>query len=145
MTAELPGERPRAAAGGELAGLLAKVPRGDETAFAEVYDHFATAVYGLVRRVVQDPAQSEEVTQEVLLEVWRTASRFDPSEGSARSCLMTLAHRRAVDRVRSAQASAQREARAAGAATGYDVVAEEAGTRPDAQPVRRSLGWLTQP
>jgi RNA polymerase sigma-70 factor (ECF subfamily) len=144
MTAELPGERPRAAAGGELAGLLAKVARGDEAAFAGVYDHFATAVYGLVRRVVRDPAQSEEVTQEVLLEVWRTASRFDPSEGSAHSWLMTLAHRRAVDRVRSAQASAKREARAAVVATDYDVVVEEVETRLDAQRVRRCLDSLTE-
>jgi len=144
MTAELPGERPRAAAGGELAGLLAKVARGDEAAFAGVYDHFAAVVYGLVRRVVRDPAQSEEVTQEVLLEVWRTASRFDPSQGSARSWLMTLAHRRAVDRVRSAQASAKREARAAMAAADYDVVVEEVETRLDAQRVRRCLDSLTE-
>src|SRR5262249_25124793 len=140
MTAELPGERPRAASGGELAGLLAKVARGDEAAFAGVYDHFATVVYGVVRRVVRDPAQSEEVTQEVLLDVWRTASRFDPSEGSARSWLMTLAHRRAVDRVRSAQASAEREIRASRAATDYDVVVEEAEARLDPPPPRRAAG-----
>ena len=144
MTAELPGERPHAAANGELAGLLAKVARGDEAAFAGVYDHFALVVYGLVRRVVRDPAQSEEVTQEVLLEVWRTASRFDPSQGSAHSWLMTLAHRRAVDRVRSAQATARREARAAVAAADYDVVVEEVETRLDAQRVRRCLDSLTE-
>jgi len=144
MTAELPGERPRAAGGGELAGLLAKVARGDEAAFAGVYDHFATVVYGLVRQVVRDPAQSEEVTQEVLLEVWRTASRFDPGAGSARSWLMTLAHRRAVDRVRSAQASAKREARAAVSVSDYDVVVEEVETRLDAQRVRRCLESLTE-
>ena len=144
MTAELPGERPREAAGSELAGLLAKVARGDEAAFAGVYDHFAGVVYGLVRRVVRDPAQSEEVTQEVLLEVWRTASRFDPSLGSARSWLMTLAHRRAVDRVRSAQATAKREARAAVTAADYDVVVEEVETRLDAQRVRRCLDSLTE-
>ena len=136
MTAEVPGERPRAPSGGDLAGLLAKVARGDDAAFAGVYDQFATTVYGIVRRVVRDPAQSEEVTQEVLLEVWRTASRFDPGEGSARGWLMTLAHRRAVDRVRSAQASAEREARATVAATDYDVVADEVETRLDAQRVR---------
>ncbi len=144
MTAELPGERPAAAPGGELAALLAMVARGDEAAFAGVYDRFATVVYGLVRRIVRDPAQSEEVTQEVLLEVWRTASRFDPGQGSARSWLMTLAHRRAVDRVRSAQASAEREVRAAVAATDYDVVVEEVETRLDAQRVRRCLDSLTE-
>ena len=144
MTAELPGERSHAPSGGDLAALLAKVARGDEAAFAGVYDRFATVVYGLVRRVVRDPAQSEEVTQEVLLEVWRTASRFDPGEGSARSWLMMLAHRRAIDRVRSAQAAAAREARAAVAATDYDVVAEEVETRLDAQRVRRCLDTLTE-
>ena len=144
MTAEVPGERPRAPSGGDLAGLLAKVARGDDAAFAGVYDQFATTVYGIVRRVVRDPAQSEEVTQEVLLEVWRTASRFDPGEGSARGWLMTLAHRRAVDRVRSAQASAEREARATVAATDYDVVADEVETRLDAQRVRRCLDALTE-
>ena len=144
MTAELPGERSHAPSGGDLAALLAKVARGDEAAFAGVYDRFATVVYGLVRRVVRDPAQSEEVTQEVLLEVWRTASRFDPGQGSARSWLMMLAHRRAIDRVRSAQAAAAREARAAVAATDYDVVAEEVETRLDAQRVRRCLEALTE-
>jgi RNA polymerase sigma-70 factor (ECF subfamily) len=144
MTAELPGARSPVTSGSELAALLAKVARGDEAAFAGVYDQFATLVYGLVRRVVRDPAQSEEVTQEVLLEVWRTASRFDPGEGSARSWLMTLAHRRAIDRVRSAQASARREARAAVATRDYDVVADEVETRLDAQRVRRCLETLTE-
>jgi RNA polymerase sigma-70 factor (ECF subfamily) len=144
MTAELPGERPAAAPSSELAALLAMVARGDEAAFASVYDRFATVVYGLVRRIVRDPAQSEEVTQEVLLEVWRTASRFDPGAGSARGWLVTLAHRRAVDRVRSAQASAAREVRAAVAATDYDVVVEEVETRLDAQRVRRCLDSLTE-
>ena len=144
MTAELPGERPRAASGAELAGLLAKVARGDEAAFAGVYDHFAAVVYGLVRRVVRDPAQSEEVTQEVLLEVWRTASRFDPSEGSARSWLMTLAHRRAVDRVRSEQKAAERELRVASSVVAYDEVTEAVEARLDRERVRRCLGSLTE-
>ena len=58
MTAELPGERPSVAPASELAALLAKVARGDEAAFAGVYDRFGTVVYGLVRRIVRDPAQS---------------------------------------------------------------------------------------
>ena len=132
MTAELPGERPTSPPASDLAGLLAKVARGDEAAFAAVYDQVGALVFGLARRVVKDPAQSEEVTQEVLLEVWRSASRFDPVQGSARSWLMTMAHRRAVDRVRSAQASAEREARATLAATDYDVVVEEVEARLEA-------------
>jgi len=146
MTAELPGERPRerASAGSDLAGLLAKVARGDEAAFAAVYDQAGALVYGLARRIVKDPAQSEEVTQEVLLEVWRSASRFDPVQGSARSWLMTMAHRRAIDRVRSAQAATERDARAALAATDYDVVVEEVESRLEAQRVRRCLDTLTE-
>ena len=146
MTAELPGERRPAPAtpGADLAGLLAKVARGDEAAFAAVYDQVGALVFGLARRIVKDPAQSEEVTQEVLLEVWRSASRFDPVQGSARSWLMTMAHRRAIDRVRSAQAATERDARAALAATDYDVVVEEVESRLEAQRVRRCLETLTE-
>ena len=145
MSAGLPGERRRGAEPGrDLARLLAMVARGDEAAFAAVYDQVGALVFGLARRIIKDPAQSEEVTQEVLLEVWRTASRFDPSLGSARSWLMTMAHRRAVDRVRAAQASAQRDARASLVTTDYDVVAEEVEARMDAQRVRRCLNALTE-
>jgi len=93
----------------DLDGLLALVARGDEGAFARVYDQLAGPIYGLVRRVVRNPAQSEEVAQEVLLDVWRTASRFDPGRGSASAWVMTIAHRRAVDRVRSENAATARE------------------------------------
>jgi RNA polymerase sigma-70 factor, ECF subfamily len=138
------GQSPPARPGSDLAGLLALVARGDQSAFATVYDRSAAQVFGLVRRVIRDPAQSEEVTQEVMLEVWRSASRFDPHRGSAMAWLMTLAHRRAVDRIRSGQAAAEREARSAAAAgPGYDMVAEEVETRLDAQRVRRCLESLT--
>ena len=148
MTEGLAGGRPEMEPGGDLAALIGRVARGDEAAFAALYDLAAPAVFGLARRVVRDPAQSEEVTQEVLLEVWRTASRFDARRGSASTWLMTVAHRRAVDRVRSATAAAERELRATstlteGAATGYDVVAEEVEARLDAQRVRRCLDSLT--
>jgi RNA polymerase sigma-70 factor, ECF subfamily len=143
MTEGLPGERPGATSGDDMAALLRRVSRGDEAAFASVYDQAAAGVFGLVRRVVRDPAQSEEVTQEVLLEVWRTASHFDPRRGSATAWLMTIAHRRAVDRVRSSQAAAKREQRATHPATDYDVVSEEVEARLDAQRVRRCLESLT--
>ncbi len=91
------------------AELMARVARGDEQAFEQLYDLLIGPVFGLVRRVVRDPAQSEEVVQEVMVELWRSAARYAPDRGSATTWAMTLAHRRAVDRVRSAQAAADRD------------------------------------
>jgi RNA polymerase sigma-70 factor (ECF subfamily) len=125
--------------------LLRSVARGDETAFEHLYDLVAPRVYGLVKRVLRDPAQAEEVAQEVLVEVWRTAARFDPAKGSATAWIFTIAHRRAVDRVRAEQAGADRVRRLAGSATQtpYDDVVEEATTHLEQQQVRRCLKTLT--
>lgn len=128
----------------DLAVLLGQVALGDGAAFEAVYDHVSGPVFGLVRSLLRDVAQSEEVTQEVLLEVWRTAARFDARRGSAFTWVMTLAHRRAVDRVRSARAAAEREERAAVAVAAADDVAEEAVARLQREQVRRCLDSLTQ-
>lgn len=126
--------------------LLRLVARGDESAFNELYDLLAPRVFGLARRVLRDPAQAEEVAQEALVEVWRTAPRFDPARGSAAAWVLTITHRRAVDRVRAAQASADRERRVAMSSTEtpYDDVVEEATARLDQQQVRRCLQSLTE-
>ena len=125
--------------------LLRLVARGDERAFSELYEQLAPRVFGLARRVLRDPAQAEEVAQEALVEVWRTASRFDPTRGSATAWMLTITHRRAVDRVRSAQAGAERERRVAAASvdTPYDDVVEEVTTNLEQQQVRRCLKSLT--
>ncbi len=92
----------------DLDQLLTAAAGGDRHAFAELYDAVAGAVYGTIRKVVRDPAISEEVAQDVLLEVWRTAARFDPDRGRATTWILTMAHRRAIDRVRSEQAGRDR-------------------------------------
>jgi RNA polymerase sigma-70 factor, ECF subfamily len=127
-----------------LEAALAAVARGDEAAFAVVYDRAAPVVLGTARRILRDPAQSEEVMQEVLLEVWRSAARFDPAAGSAAAWITTLAHRRAVDRVRSEQRAAQREIRAATAAVAYDEVVDAVEASLDRERVRRCLAGLTE-
>ena len=128
----------------DLAGLLALVARGDHRAFERVYGELAGPVYGVARHVLRDPAQSEEIAQEVLLEVWRTASRFDPARGSAAAWVMTIAHRRAVDRVRSENAGSRREQKVApDLLPGGDDVAEVVAATLDGQRVRRCLDGLT--
>jgi RNA polymerase sigma-70 factor (ECF subfamily) len=135
---------PAASGGADLATLLSRVARGDEAAFRAVYDQAAGQVLGVARRVIRDPAQSEEVMQEVLLEVWRTAARFDAASGSASAWIMMLAHRRAVDRVRSEHSAAQRELRVAVARVDYDDVTEAVETTLEHERVRRCLGSLTE-
>jgi len=139
-----PGAGPREGDGPDLDPILARVARGDQGAFEQVYDRLAGAVYGLIRKVLRDPAQSEEVAQEVLLEVWRNASRFDPSRGSATTWVMLIAHRRAIDRVRSASAEAQRDQKSAAAAVSSpDEVADAVEANLDRERVRRCLSSLT--
>jgi RNA polymerase sigma-70 factor (ECF subfamily) len=125
---------------------LVGTARGDAAAFEALYDQVAAAVFGVAKRVLRDPAQSEEVAQEVMLEVWRTAARFDSGKGSAMAWMMTLAHRRAVDRVRSAQKQTERERRV-GTATAtipYDEVSEAVESTLEHERVRRCLTSLTE-
>lgn len=140
-----PGATLRAVRSSEPEDLMSKVALGDESAFAALYDQLSGRIYGLVLRVMRDPAQSEEVTQEVFVEIWRTASRYQRDRGSVLAWSMTLAHRRAVDRVRSVQSSTDRENRIAirDQERPFDVVADEVAGRLERQQVRRCLDTLT--
>ncbi|MDF2145338.1 ECF RNA polymerase sigma factor SigK [Knoellia sp. p5-6-4] len=130
----------------DLAELLRASARGDEQAFAELYDATSRRLYGLVLRVVRDPSQAEEVAQEAFLEIWRTSARFDRAKGSAMSWMLTIAHRKAVDRVRSAEASSRRDAtyEATTQDRAYDITAEEVERSLDSQRVRQALASLTE-
>ncbi|KRE54763.1 RNA polymerase subunit sigma [Phycicoccus sp. Soil748] len=148
MAATSPGPAPAwggPAVAPDLSELLRACALGDESAFARLYDAVSSRVYGLVLRVVRDPAQSEEVAQEALLDIWRTSARFDPERGSAVSWMLTIAHRKAVDRVRSAQASTDREDSygSRNQERSFDQTVETVERRLDAQRVRNAMDVLT--
>ncbi|UOT03197.1 sigma-70 family RNA polymerase sigma factor [Rhodococcus opacus] len=129
-----------------LTALLARIAQGERDAFSDFYERTSARVYGMVLRVLRDPGYSEETTQEVYLQVWNNAEKFDPKQGSPLSWLITLAHRRAVDRVRSEQSGTEREA-AYGASSWYgpfDAVSEEVTRRGDTSDVVDCLGTLTE-
>lgn len=131
----------------DLDALLVRTATGDQAAFSEFYDVTAARVLGLIRRLLIDPAQSEEVAQEVFLEAWQSAARFDPNKGRAQTWIMTMAHRRAVDRVRTSQASRDRDA-AVGIRdlpTAYDQVAETVEVRVEHERVAVAMRALSEP
>ncbi|CAN5214832.1 ECF RNA polymerase sigma factor SigK [soil metagenome] len=126
--------------------LLGRVAQGDEAAFAELYDRSAPRVFGLVKRLLRDHAQSEEVTQEIFLEIWQSATRYDHGKGSAVAWMLTMAHRRAVDRVRASQASRDRDVRIGirDFAAEYDSVAENVEVKIESERVKEAMKRLTE-
>ena len=132
--------------GDELVLLLRHCARGDHEAFTRLYEATSARLHGLVLRVLRDPAQAEEVTQEVYVEIWRQSARYDAAVGSPLAWMMTLAHRRAVDRVRSAEASSRRETRyeQQNRDTDHDQTAETATGNLEAQRVRAAVAGLTE-
>jgi RNA polymerase sigma-70 factor, ECF subfamily len=130
----------------DLDTLLRRVAQRDVEAFAAFYDLTRARVFGLVARVLRDPGYSEETTQDVYLQVWNNASSYDPAAGTPLAWLMTLAHRRAVDRVRSEQAATDRESRygAANVDLPADGVAEAVVHLDERRQVTECLGSLTE-
>lgn len=129
----------------DLAGLLEACAEGDEQAFAALYDATVASACALALRVLRDPHLAEEVIQDAYLEVWRQSQRFDRRRGGARGWVLTLVHRRAVDRVRAAEAAARRDAayqRRALAGTEVDTTSATALATLEARRVRAALAVL---
>jgi len=118
---------------------------GERAAFHALYREFSPAAYGLSLRVLRDEHLAQDALQEAFTQVWTDASRFDPGSGTARAWIMTLVHRRAVDRVRRDQADRQR-GRAWGTGqldVAHDSVAEIVELRAEHRRVRSALAALT--
>jgi RNA polymerase sigma-70 factor (ECF subfamily) len=129
----------------ELGDLMLLGARGDEEAFAAVYDAVGASVYGLARRLVRAPSRAEAISQEVFIQVWKSAARFDPMRGSAKSWILTLAHRRAVDAVRHDQAATNRENKYDWSnGPDFDEVEETVTISLEHEQVRRCLDGLTE-
>ena len=128
-----------------LADLVSRCARGQEDAFAELYDRTVSRIYGVTLRVLRSSDHAAEVTQEVYVEIWRQAARYSPDKGSVLAWMTTMAHRRAVDRVRSVSSEAAREARYAAARTDREVdhVWDGVEARLDAERVRKGMAALT--
>lgn len=137
------GGRQRQAA--RLVDLLDRSARGHDTAFAELYDLTSPRIYGVVLKVLRSPDQAAEVTQEVYVEIWRQASRYSPERGSVLAWMVTIAHRRAVDRVRSAVSETRRDSDwgRLDAETPHDQVWDALEHRLDVDRVRKGMDSLT--
>jgi RNA polymerase sigma-70 factor (ECF subfamily) len=132
-----------AGGGADVETLVGQVARGDAAAFEALYDALSAAVYGLARRVVRDPARAEDVTQETFLEVWRKASRFDATLGKAKTWVMTIAHRRAVDAVRRSESQKRQDLHTAPDEVSHDEPADALIEAEEHGAVRECLGSLT--
>lgn len=129
----------------DLDDLLVQVSHGDEAAFGQLYDAMSSSVYGLARRVIRDPSRAEEIAQEVFLQVWKSAARFDPARGKAKSWILTLTHRRAVDAVRHDQAATNRDLKYDwSGGPDFDQVDEQVSANLEHEQVRHCMKGLTQ-
>ncbi len=135
----------REAEAAHLAELVARSSRGHEEAFSELYDLTASRIYGLVLKVLRSADHAAEVTQEVFVEVWRQSARYAPDKGSVLAWMSTMAHRRAVDRVRSVSSEVARDEHYAVTVVvrEADHVWEHVEQKLDTERVRKGMASLT--
>lgn len=127
-----------------LEALLLAVAKGDRQAYSELYDDVADTVYGLAKKVVIDPSRAREIAQEVLLEIWQKAKTFDPDRGSGITWIAVMTRRRAIDVVRSSEASRNREERIVSEVGAQpDPVSEEVVVLDERRRVRRAMESLS--
>ena len=126
--------------------LVSLCSRGHEEAFAELYDLTSARIYGLVLRVLRSSEHAAEVTQEVYVEIWRQSARYSPDKGSVLAWMTTMAHRRAVDRVRSVSSEAAREERYAFSSGEREIdhVWGDVEQKLDVERVRKGMASLTE-
>jgi RNA polymerase sigma-70 factor (ECF subfamily) len=130
--------------GDDVGALLVEVAKGDSASFAQLYDAMSAQVFGLARRVIRDPERAEDVAQEVFLEVWRKAAAFDRDRGTAKTWILTIAHRRAVDAVRRAETSRKYESQVVADEVDEAAPGEAMIEREERDAVRDCLGTLTE-
>ncbi|MCW2802382.1 MAG: hypothetical protein QOF52_804 [Propionibacteriaceae bacterium] len=145
QTGQPPPSRGRDAEAEHLIDLITRASRGHEDAFAELYDLTSARIYGLIVRVLRSAEHSAEVTQEVYVEIWRQSARYDSSKGSVLAWMTTMAHRRAVDRVRSVTSETARDEKYALRTVDRDVDQVWDGVEQtlDVERVRKGMGSLT--
>lgn len=90
--------------------LLARVAKGDQQAFSQLYDHSSTLLFTLAVRILGNSEEAAELLQDVYLEIWRRVARYDVGRGTPVAWLVTLTKSRAIDRLRARTARGYRGA-----------------------------------
>jgi RNA polymerase sigma-70 factor (ECF subfamily) len=136
----------REAQAARLVELLGRSARGHEDAFAVLYDETVNRVHGVILRVLRAPDLASEVTQEVYVEIWRQSARYSPDKGGVLTWMTTIAHRRAVDKVRSASSETARDTKYATLENepAFDRVWDVVERRMDTERVRKAMESLTE-
>jgi RNA polymerase sigma-70 factor, ECF subfamily len=127
--------------------LVLRIAQADESAMAQIYERYGARVFALANRVLGDRPLAEDVTQDVFLKLWRNPQGFDPDRGKLRTLLLTQAHGRCVDLIRSRNSQSDRESRVAHdptttAADAIDAIDAELMALDEAEAVRVALDAL---